>query len=72
MRGILDFSCCLPTGSQHDREHEHMLGDKDGALEELKVEGVRQVLPKCTYLQDGMIFFHVFCLLQEVVCCILQ
>lgn len=65
-RGILDFSCCRPTGSQHHREladperHEHMLGDKDGALKELKVEGVRQVLPKCTYLQDGMIFFMCF------------
>lgn len=73
-RGILDFSCCRPTGSKHDREladperHEHTLGDKDGALKELKVEGVRQVLPKCTYLQDGMIFF-MFCL-QDVVCCI--
>lgn len=66
MRGILDFSCCRPAGSQHDREladperHEHTLGDKDGALKELKVEGVRQVLPKCTYLQDGMIFFMCF------------
>ena len=50
-----------PTRQLADPErHEHMLGDKDGALKELKVEGVRQVLPKCTYLQDGMIFFMCF------------
>eukprot|EP00435_Cladocopium_sp_Y103_P066862 s271_g29.t1 len=38
--------------------HKHKLlvaGNHDGALQELKVDGVRQILPKCTYLQDESI-----------------